>query len=368
MSAEMEAGADMNRVRLALARSEFAVDVDLDLPARGITVLFGASGSGKTTVLRCVAGLERASEGFVRIGGEVWQDDANGVFLPTWRRSLGYVFQESSLFEHLDARRNLEYGLRRARMPGGREALEEAIELLGIRALLARRPAQLSGGERQRVAIARALATRPRLLLLDEPLASLDLPRRREIMPWLERLRDQLAVPMLYVTHSVDELSRLADQVVVLEQGRTLAVGPVGEVLAQGDLPVLAGEDAAAVIEGVVGERDAHWHLARVRLDGEDGIFVRDGGQAVGARVRMRVLARDVSLALEEPQRSSIQNRLHGIVEAVMEDVHPSQALVRIRCGGQALISRLTCKSVEELRIRPGLPVWALVKSAAVIA
>ena len=357
-----------NRVRLGLARSEFSVDVDLTLPARGITVLFGASGSGKTTVLRCVAGLERASEGLVRIGGEVWQDDEKGVFLPTWRRSLGYVFQESSLFEHLDARRNLEYGLRRTKVQGGREALDEAIELLGIRALLARKPAQLSGGERQRVAIARALATRPRLLLLDEPLASLDLPRRREIMPWLERLRDQLSVPMLYVTHSVEELSRLADQVVVLEQGRALAVGPVGEVLAQGDLPVLAGEDAAAVVEGVIEECDAQWHLARVRLDDSERLVVRDVGLAVGARVRMRVLARDVSLALDEPQRSSIQNHLHGVVEAVLDDIHPSQALVRLRCAGQALIARLTRKSVAELGVRPGLPVWALVKSAAVIA
>ena len=357
-----------NRVRLGLARSEFSVDVDLTLPARGITVLFGASGSGKTTVLRCVAGLERASEGLVRIGGEVWQDDEKGVFLPTWRRSLGYVFQESSLFEHLDARRNLEYGLRRTKVQGGREALDEAIELLGIGALLARKPAQLSGGERQRVAIARALATRPRLLLLDEPLASLDLPRRREIMPWLERLRDQLSVPMLYVTHSVEELSRLADQVVVLEQGRALAVGPVGEVLAQGDLPVLAGEDAAAVVEGVIEECDAQWHLARVRLDDSERLVVRDVGLAVGARVRMRVLARDVSLALDEPQRSSIQNHLHGVVEAVLDDIHPSQALVRLRCAGQALIARLTRKSVAELCVRPGLPVWALVKSAAVIA
>ncbi|MFT3760315.1 molybdenum ABC transporter ATP-binding protein [Thauera sp.] len=357
-----------NRVRLGLARSEFSVDVDLTLPARGITVLFGASGSGKTTVLRCVAGLERASEGLVRIGGEVWQDDEKGVFLPTWRRSLGYVFQESSLFEHLDARRNLEYGLRRTKVQGGRGALDEAIELLGIGALLARKPAQLSGGERQRVAIARALATRPRLLLLDEPLASLDLPRRREIMPWLERLRDQLSVPMLYVTHSVEELSRLADQVVVLEQGRALAVGPVGEVLAQGDLPVLAGEDAAAVVEGVIEECDAQWHLARVRLDDSERLVVRDVGLAVGARVRMRVLARDVSLALDEPQRSSIQNHLHGVVEAVLDDIHPSQALVRLRCAGQALIARLTRKSVAELGVRPGLPVWALVKSAAVIA
>ncbi|ENO85974.1 molybdenum ABC transporter ATP-binding protein [Thauera linaloolentis 47Lol = DSM 12138] len=356
----------MNRVRLGLPRAEYDLDVDLALPARGITVLFGASGSGKTSVLRCVAGLERAREGFVRIGGAVWQDDAGGVFLPTWRRSLGYVFQESSLFEHLDVRRNLEYGLRRAKVEGGRAALDEAIELLGIRALLARRPAQLSGGERQRVAIARALATRPQLLLLDEPLASLDLPRRREIMPWLERLRDQLAVPMLYVTHSIDELSRLADEVVVLDKGRALAAGPVGAVLVQGDLPVLAGEEAA-VVEGVIVERDARWHLASVRFDG-GSLFVRDGGLETGCRVRLRVLAQDVSLVLDAPQRSSIQNHLPGIVDAVLADSHPSQALVRVRCGAQVLVSRVTRKSVDELGIRPALPVWVQVKSVAVVA
>ena len=356
-----------NRIRLRLSRAQFDLDVDLQLPARGITVLFGASGSGKTTILRCVAGLERTACGHVRIGDSDWQDDSRGIFVPTWRRPLGYVFQEASLFEHLDVQRNLEYGLRRTEKSADRNTLDEAIELLGIGSLLKRRPQDLSGGERQRVAIARALATRPKLLLLDEPLASLDLPRRHEIMPWIERLRDQLAIPMLYVTRSMDELSRLADEVVVLEKGQAAAVGPVGEVLARGDLPALAGEEAATVIQGTVVERDARWHLARVQLK-DHCILVRDSGQPCGSRVRLRVLARDVSLTLDEPMRSSIQSHLPGVVDAVMADSHPAQALVRVRCDGQSLISRVTWKSVEGLQIEPGLAIWVQVKSVAVIA
>lgn len=358
---------DANRIRLRLSRAQFEFEVDLQLPGKGITVLFGASGSGKTTLLRCVAGLEHTASGLVRIADTVWQDDEQGVFMPTWRRSLGYVFQEASLFEHLDVRRNLEYGLRRTARAASDNILEEAVELLGIGALLDRRPQALSGGERQRVAIARALATRPRLLLLDEPLAALDLPRRREIMPWLERLRDQLAIPMLYVTHSQDELNRLADAVVVLDQGRVQATGPIGEVLARGDLPALAGEEAAMVVPGTVVDGEARWHLARVRL-GSHSLLVRDSGLVPGSPVRLRILARDVSLTLDEPTRSSIQNCLPGVVEAVLPDSHPAQALVRVRCSGHALIARVTWKSVEELGIRPGLAMWVQVKSVAVIA
>ena len=303
--------ADINQIRLKLPRAQFDVDVDLQLSGKGITVLFGPSGSGKTSILRCVAGLERAASGFVRIGDAVWQDDEQGLFVPTWRRPLGYVFQEASLFEHMDVQRNLEYGLRRTAQSADRNTLDEAVDLLGIRALLKRRPQALSGGERQRVAIARALVTEPRLLLLDEPLASLDLHRRREIMPWLERLRDQLAIPMLYVTHSMAELSRLADEVVVLDKGQAVASGPISEVLAQGDLPALADDEAGTVIQGVVQECNSRWHLARVQLSA-GSVLVRDSGLAPGNPVRLRILARDVSLTLDEPTRSSIQNHLPG--------------------------------------------------------
>ncbi len=358
---------DSNQVRLTLPRAPFELSVDLVLPPHGITVLFGASGSGKTSLLRCVAGLERAAPGYVRIGGQVWQDDAQHTFVPTWRRPLGLVFQEASLFAHRDVRGNLEYGLRR--LPGRRNAaaLDEAVELLGIGDLLKRRVGQLSGGERQRVAIARAIATQPRLLLLDEPLAALDRPRRQEILPWLERLRDESKVPMLYVTHAAAEVARLADHVVVLEQGQVRASGPAADVFSAVDPPVVVGEDAGALLHGTVAERDARWHLMRVEL-GALSLWVRDQKLAVGQAVRLRILARDVSLATAAPQQTSIQNQLPGTVQTVAADrVHPSQALVRLRCGAFVVLSRITAKSVAELGLREGSTVWAQVKSVAII-
>jgi molybdate transport system ATP-binding protein len=353
-------------IRLARQRPDFSLAVELELPGRGISVLFGPSGSGKTTLLRCVAGLEPAARGLVRIGAEIWQDDAAGLRLPTWRRDLGYVFQEASLFEHLDVRRNLEFGLRRSGRAGGQAALAAAIELLGIGPLLQRSPAQLSGGERQRVAIARALATQPRLLLLDEPLSALDLARRREIMPWLERLRDELSVPMLYVTHSADEVTRLADQLVVLEAGRVRVAGPVAEVLAAIDHPVLQGEEAGMLVQARVAERAPDWHLVRAEFDG-GSLWVRDNGLAPGKPLRLRVLARDVSIALREPEQSSIQNHLRARVESIAAGEHPSQALVKLRCGQAWLLARITQRAVHALGLAPGLEVWVQVKSVAVI-
>ena len=226
-----------NTVRLRLDRAKFTLQVDLALPRSGITAVFGASGSGKTSLLRCVAGLERAKDALVTIGGQVWQDDAQDIFVPTWQRRLGYVFQEASLFEHLDVAANLQYGLHRAGAAGSRQTLDAAVALLGIGSLLSRRAHQLSGGERKRVAITRALATQPRLLLLDEPLASLDHARRQDILPWLERMRDELHIPALYVTHALDEVARLADTLVVLNDGKVAAVGPVGDLLVPMDAP-----------------------------------------------------------------------------------------------------------------------------------
>ena len=354
-----------NLIRVVLRRDRFALDVDLELPVAGITVLYGPSGSGKTTLLRAVAGLERAPGARVVIAGEAWQDEAAGLFVPTWRRPLGYVFQEASLFEHLDVRRNLDYGLRRSG-GGGTEELRDAVALLGIGDLLARMPAQLSGGERQRVAIARALATRPRLLLLDEPLAAIDVARRHEILPWLERLRDVGRTPMLYVTHSTDELTRLADHVVVLEGGRLRASGPLAEILARVDDPVLAGDEAGAVLDARVLDKDARWHLARVGFDG-GSLWLRDSGLVPGRAVRLRIRAGDVSLATEEPRASSIQNQLACTIDAIAADVHPSQALVRLRAGQTFLLARLTARSVEVLGLRPGLAAWAQVKSVALV-
>lgn len=355
-----------NRISVRLQRAEFELAVDLGLPPAGITALFGASGSGKTSILRCVAGLVRGKNCVVRIAGETWQDDATGIFLPTWQRSLGYVFQEASLFEHLTVAGNLAYGVRRTAKGTGTKALDEAIELLGIGALLPRRPQALSGGERQRVAIARAIATRPRLLLLDEPLASLDQARRRDILPWLERIRDELKTPMLYVTHSVDEVARLADQVVVMERGSVKAAGHVDTVLPGLTDPALGGEDMGALVSGHVTQASTPWHLAQVSFNG-GSVWIRDPGLSVGRAVRLRILARDVSIATAEPRQTSIQNQLACRVESIGADVHPSQALVRLRCGDVVLLARITQKAVEALALTPSMPVWAQVKSVALI-
>jgi molybdate transport system ATP-binding protein len=363
---EGEAGRGL-RLRLGLRRPAFELALDLTLPGRGISVLFGPSGCGKTSVLRCVAGLEPQARGLVRIGSEVWQDDEAGLRRPTWRRDLGYVFQEASLFEHLDVRRNLEYGLRRGAGSGAGAALQAAIELLGIAALLDRRVGALSGGERQRVAIARALATQPRLLLLDEPMAALDHARRQDILPWLERLRDELRIPMLYVTHAAEEVARLADQLVVLEAGRVRAVGAVAEVLADVQGPVVVGDDAGALLRARVIERDERWHLVRAAFEG-GSFWVRDGGHAIGQAVRLRVLARDVSVQLQPPEQTSIQNHLPAIVQSITESADPSQALVRLSCGDSALLARLTRRAVHALQLAPGAQVWAQVKAVAVIA
>lgn len=355
-------------IRVRLPRPDFTLDVDLQLPATGVTAIFGPSGSGKTTLLRCVAGLERARHARIAVDGAVWQDDPGGPYVPTHLRPLGYVFQEASLFDHLDVRGNLAFGQRRSGTDAG--ALAPLIELLGIGALLPRRPHQLSGGERQRVAIARALATQPRILLLDEPLASLDAARRQEILPWLERLRDEVKVPMLYVTHASDEVARLADHLVLLDAGRVAASGPLAATLARLDLPAIAGDEASALLHGTLAERDERWHLDRVAFDG-GSLWLAAGAAAVGRTVRVRVLARDVSIATVAPTlpaASSIQNVLPCTVVAIAAGAHPSQALVQLDCGGSLLLARITARAADALDLAPGQAVWAQVKSAALVA
>ena len=252
--------------RFKLDYPGFSLDVDLTLPGQGVTALFGHSGSGKTTLLRAIAGLERVAGGRLAVNGETWQDDA--VFRPTHQRPLGYVFQEASLFPHLSVQANLEYGQKRVPAAVRRVSLDQAVAMLDIGHLLGRKPARLSGGERQRVGIARALATSPRLLLMDEPLAALDHARKQEILPYLERLHDELDIPVLYVSHAPDEVARLADHIVVMEGGRALATGPLTDTLARLDLPIKLGEDAGVVLDAVVAERDAEWHLAHMEFAG----------------------------------------------------------------------------------------------------
>jgi len=361
------------RLQLDLARSSFKLKVDLRLPAHGISVIYGPSGSGKTTLLRCVAGLETQVSGRVQVDSDIWQDDSLGLCLPTSQRPLGYVFQEASLFAHLDVAANLTYGMKRSGARNTEAVLHEAIALLGIGDLLQRRTNQLSGGERQRVAIARALATQPKLLLLDEPLASLDPARKKDILPWLEKLRDELKIPMLYVTHAADEVVRLADTLVVMESGQVRAVGPVTEVLSNIDLPLVVGDDVGALIEGDVQALDKSWHLAQVRISkassdttGEGNptvasIWVRDSGLQIGQPVRLRILARDVSITLEEAHHTSIQNHLPCVVESIHAGSHPSQVLLRLRCGEVFLLARVTARGVHDLGLQVGLQAWAQV-------
>jgi len=350
-----------NRVGALLRRGDFTLDVDLELPQHGITGIFGASGSGKTSVLRCVAGLERPERGAIQIAGETWQDDS--VFLAPWQRAVGYVFQESNLFAHLSVRGNLEFARRRS---GTLASLHGAIDLLGIGALLDRATATLSGGEKQRVAIARAVASAPRLLLLDEPLASLDASRRNEILPWLMKLRDELKLPMLYVTHSLDEVARLASTLVLLDHGRVVAAGAARDVLSRIDTSAMFGDDAGALLEGTVAERDTRWQLARIAFAGGD-LWLRDGGHDIGRAVRLRVLARDVSIATQEPQGSSIQNVIAAVVEETAPDLHPSQVMVKLRCGESVLLARITARAADSLALARGQRVWAQMKSVALV-
>jgi molybdate transport system ATP-binding protein len=344
----------------------FTLDVDVSLPGRGVTALFGPSGCGKSTLLRCIAGLNAAPQGHCVVNGAVWQDGAHS--LPTHRRPLGYVFQEPALFAHLNVQANLDYGRRRAGEAAQRVARERAIELLGIGHLLQRRPAGLSGGERQRIAIARALLTGPQLLLMDEPLAALDLARKNEFMPYLERLTRELDIPVIYVSHAPDEVARLAHHIVALEAGHVEAAGPLAEVLARVDLPIRLGEDAGVVLDGVVVERDVQWHLARVAFPG-GCLWVRDGGHDKGTPVRIRILARDVSLALSPSGDTSLLNSLPVVVDALGDESHPALALCRLTVGSgsSSLLARLTRRSAAALNLQPGQAVLAQIKAVALI-
>ena len=354
---------------MRLQRPGFTLDVALALPAHGITVLAGPSGCGKTTVLRALAGLERAS-GRVAVGGEVWQDDAARRFVPAHQRPLGYVIQEAALFPHLDVRGNLHYGRKRSELASNLVALDAVIELLGIGHLQARRTAALSGGERQRVAIARALATGPRLLLMDEPLAALDAERKAEILPYLERLHRELALPVVYVTHAMDEVARLADHLVLMRDGRVEAAGPLVELMARTDLRLSRQDDAGVVLEAWVVEHDLTHGMTRIVFNGTT-LWVGEAAAPPGARVRARVLARDVSVTRQRPGETSILNVLPVVLESIRRE--RATALLQLRVGGgeaaQAwtLLARITSRSVDSLALKPGDALHAQIKGVAMM-
>lgn len=350
-------------VDFQLYRGKFFLDVAFSAPAHGITGLFGPSGCGKTTLLRAIAGLEKVDKGYLRLGDEIWQD-ANH-YLPTHKRSLGYVFQEASLFPHLDVHGNLMFGYKRIADTARRITFDQAVSLMDLEALLPRQPDSLSGGERQRVAIARALLTSPALLLMDEPLAALDAARKAELLPFFERLHDELELPVLYISHAADEVARLADHLVLMESGKVIASGPVHELLTRLDLPLAQDYDAASIIEATMSGYDETWKLATLAFPGGTFSICHDRLQQ-GQKVRLRILARDVSLTLHKQHETSILNILPAQVEQLLEQ-NAAQVMVRLKIGDASLLARVTRKSAAALELVPGKAVFAQVKSVALL-
>ena len=352
------------RAQFKMQLDSFALDADFDAPATGVTALFGPSGSGKTTLLRCIAGLERAA-GSLRVNGETWKDDK--IFMPVHKRPLGYVYQEASLFPHLSVRANLEYGYKRIAPAERKVQLEQVVEWLGLSHLMARGDVvSLSGGERQRVAIGRALLTSPRILLMDEPLSALDSNSKLEILPYLEGLHYELDIPVFYVSHAMEEVARLADHLVLMNQGRVIASGEISAILARLDLPTAQFDDAGAVVEAVVARQDETYQLTRVDFAG-GFLWVGKVEQPFGTRVRARVLARDVSIATQAPQGSSINNILNARIEEI-RDEGADKVMVRMQVGeAQMLLSRITRRSRDHLGLLEGMYVCAQVKSVALM-
>lgn len=343
----------------------FELHARLDAPTPGIVALFGRSGCGKTTLINIISGLLQPDEGRVELDGIVLTDTRERVAIPVERRRIGYVFQDSRLFPHLGVLANLRYGLRRAPRESRAIRLDEVLALLGLEQLLARRPYQLSGGERQRVALGRALLSQPRLLLLDEPLAALDAARREEVLPYLEGLRDKLSIPMVYVSHQLEEVLRLATHVALMEAGKIVAAGSLSDISLRPELQAIVGSEAVgAILDGTV-----------VRVDAEQGVTdVQIGGgvlhlglqeSSAGTPIRLQLLARDIILATEPPRGLSVRNALRGVIAEIGDDVG-NAVLVRVDIGsGVAVLSRVTRHAVKDLRLRPGMSVWALVKAVS---
>jgi molybdate transport system ATP-binding protein len=340
----------------------FRLDATFTAPTPGVIALFGRSGSGKSTLTNVISGLVSPDVGTVSLDGEVLTDIRRGFSLPAERRQIGYVFQDPRLFPHLSVIGNLHYGERRNRRAAAIVGFDEVVALLGLAPLLQRKPRQLSGGERQRVSLGRALLSRPRLLLLDEPLASLDVSRREELLPYLVALRDRLSIPMVYVSHQFEEVLRLATHLVLLEAGQVLAEGPVDEMSLYPELQSIVGPDlVGAVVEGLVTRVSAETGIADLAVgSGLLQVSVRDA--PVGARVRLQLLARDVILATQPVQGLSVRNALPGTVIAISDDEFGA-VLVRVDLGGAIVLARITQNARRALNLRPGDAVWTLVKA-----
>jgi molybdate transport system ATP-binding protein len=343
----------------------FRLDAAFRTEAHGVTALFGRSGAGKTSIVAAIAGLLRPDEGRIVTAGEVLYDSASGIDVPVERRRVGYIFQDARLFPHLTVRDNLRYGWKRASPAHRPVAFDAVVELLGVAQLLDRRPARLSGGEKQRVAIGRALLAQPRVLLMDEPLASLDAERKSEILPYVERLRDELRILIVYVSHAVEEVIRLANTVVLVDGGRVVAQGTPESLSQRLDLrPLLGRFEAGAVIDARVAAHDDERLITRLEF-GDQALILPRLDAAPGARLRVRTRARDVILAVDRPTALSAQNVLAGRIVEIAEESGP-YAEVKVELGAGAIVARVTRDSVKRLGLVPGQPVYAVVKSVAI--
>jgi len=352
------------RIALRKRRREFELQAAFDAPTPGVIALFGRSGSGKTTLVEMLAGLLPPDEGAVQLSGSVLTDTARGIDVPPEQRRIGYVFQDARLFPHLSVAGNLRYGLKRAGRSPRFIGFEEVVGLLGLAALLERRPHELSGGERQRVALGRALLSQPQLLLLDEPLASLDLPRREEVLPYLEALRDRLSIPMVYVSHQFEEVLRLATYLVLLEAGRVLAAGPVDEISLRAELRRIVAPDlVGSVVDGTVAAVDAGGGTVELAV-GSGRLKVSIPQLPLGTQVRVQLLARDIILATQPVQGLSVRNALLGTVTEITTDELAS-VLVKVDVGGPIVLARITESARQALKLAPGIAVWALVKAVS---
>jgi molybdate transport system ATP-binding protein len=355
----------MFSIRAKKRRDGFVLDVDIEVASPGVVALFGRSGCGKTTLVNIVAGLLPADEAHIVIGG--WALDKQGKSLLAEQRCIGYVFQDARLFPHLDVMGNLRYGEKRARSnrDGPRITLDKVAPLLGLEPLLSRRVHQLSGGERQRVALGRALLTNPRVLILDEPLASLDAARREEVLPYLEKLRDELAIPMIYVSHQFEEVLRLATHVVLMDKGKVLSQGSLDELSLHPELRAIVGPEAVgAVVHGIVESVDGGTGLANVRI-GLNTLRIHLRDARAGAHIRAQLLARDIILATSRPDNLSVRNIMTGTIARIVPDDEDTE-LVYVDIGGASILSRVTRAATIALGLHAGLPVWALVKSVSI--
>lgn len=352
----------MLRVSAVKKRDGFTLQAEFEAPTPGIVALFGRSGCGKTTLINIISGLLAADEARIQLDDVVLADTRAGISVPVEKRRIGYVFQDARLFPHFSVLGNLRYGLKRS--PNQTIAFDEVVSLLGLSALLDRRPHQLSGGERQRVSLGRALLSQPRLLLLDEPLASLDIARREEVLPYLQALRDRLSMPMVYVSHQFEEVLQLATHVVLMETGRVVAQGTLSEISVCPELRAIIGPDSVgSVLDGVITRTDPTRGMADLQL-GTSTLQVSLRDVVVGSRARIQLLARDIILATEKPQGLSVRNTLQGTVSEISPDEEEA-VLVKVDIGGAIILARITADAATALSLRPGSPVWVLVKAVS---